>query len=285
VIVDGSTKVAGVIGDPVGHSLSPAIHNAAFRAGGLNWVFCAFLVAATDPESDGARILDAMSLFNIEGLAVTTPHKGSVAAALIQRDPNLIDPAAFTLDSVNTLSRDDAGRIRGASTDGEGFVASLRAAAVDLEAKVVALVGAGAAARSVVDALGRTEVADILVINRSDAGAQVAAALCKRAKVAQMADLSDADIVINATSVGMGADESPVASDLLHARQVVADLVYHPLQTRLLRDAQVMGARVVDGLGMLIHQAALQQRLWTGMEPDLSAMRTAAETELATRRG
>ncbi len=284
MIVTGTTKVVGVIGDPVQHSLSPVIHNAAFRAAGLDWVMCAFPVSATDPTIDGSRILDAMGLFSIEGLAVTTPHKGSVAAALAQRDPSLIDPAARALDSVNTLSRSDDGRIRGASTDGEGFVASLRAAAVDLEHKVVALVGAGAAARSVVDALGRTEVAEILVINRSDTGAQAAAALSARAKVAQMADVSYVDVVINATSVGMGTNETPVAKELMRAGQVVADLVYHPLETRLLREARSLGAHGVDGLGMLIHQAALQQRLWTGMDPDLSAMRTAAETELAARR-
>jgi shikimate dehydrogenase len=284
VIVTGATKVAGVIGDPVAHSLSPAIHNAAFRAGGLNWVLCAFLVEAIDPETDGASILEAMALLNIGGLAVTTPHKGSVAAALMRRDPTGIDPAARALNSVNTLSRDDAGRIRGASTDGEGFVASLRAAEVDLDRKVVALLGAGAAARSVVDALERTEVADILVINRTDSGARAAAALSARAKVAKIEDLLSADLVINATSVGMGTDESPVASDFVRSGQVVADLVYHPLETRLLREARAKGAHGVDGLGMLIHQAALQQRLWTGMEPDISAMRTAAETELAARR-
>jgi shikimate dehydrogenase len=284
VIVTGTTKVAGVIGDPVTHSLSPAIHNAAFRAGGLNWVFCAFPVSAADPQIDGSRILDAMGLFNIQGLAVTTPHKGSVAAALCQRDPTLVDPAARSLDSVNTLSLDGEGRIRGASTDGEGFVASLRAAEVALDRKVVALIGAGAAARSVVDALGRTEVADILVINRSATGARTAAALSPRARVAHMEDVPNAHVVINATSVGMGSDESPVATDMLRSGQVVADLVYHPLETRLLREARAIGAYGVDGLGMLIHQAALQQWLWTGMEPDLAAMRTAAETELAARR-
>jgi shikimate dehydrogenase len=284
VIVNGTTKVAGVIGDPVSHSLSPAIHNAAFRAGGLNWVLCAFPVSVADPVTDGDRILDAMALFHIAGLAVTTPHKSSVAAALIQRDPALIDPAARALDSVNTLSLDDEGRVRGASTDGEGFVASLRAAGVDLDRKVVALIGAGAAARSVVDALGRTEVANILVINRSEAGARAATALSELAEIAKMEDVPNADLVINATSVGMGSEESPVATDLLRAGQVVADLVYHPLETRLLREARAIGARGVDGLGMLIHQAALQQRLWTGMEPDLAVMRTAAETELAARR-
>ena len=289
--LSASTKVAGVIGDPVRHSLSPAIHNAAFRSGGLNWVFCAFPVPATDPGSDGERILSAMSWFGIEGLAVTTPQKYSVAEALADRDLELIDPAARALSSVNTLTRTANGQIHGASTDGAGFVGSLVAAGVDLHHKTVGLIGAGAAARSVLDALGRTTVSEILVINRSAEAAAVAARLSTVASVASLADVSGVDIVINATTVGMespiaadAAQETPVPVDFLHSRQVVTDLVYHPLETRLLREARAIGAQVVDGLGMLIHQAGLQQRLWTGTDPDLAAMREAAETELAARR-
>ncbi len=290
--LSASTKVAGVIGDPVRHSLSPAIHNAAFRSGGLNWVFCAFPVPASDPGSDGERILNAMGLFGIEGLAVTTPHKYSVAEALAHRDLALIDPAARALSSVNTLTRMANGQIHGSSTDGAGFVDSLVAAGVDLDHKSVGLIGAGAAARSVLDALGRTTVSEILVINRSAEAAGVAARLSTVASVASLADISGVDIVINATTVGMGsttaadaAQETPVPVEFLHSRQVVTDLVYHPLETRLLREARAIGAQVVDGLGMLIHQAGLQQRLWTGTDPDLAAMRDAAETELAARRG
>jgi shikimate dehydrogenase len=288
--LSASTKVAGVIGDPVRHSLSPAIHNAAFRSGGLDWVLCAFPVPAGDPSSDGERILDAMQLFGIEGLAVTTPHKNSVAAALATRDIALIDPAAQALSSVNTLTRAPDGQIHGASTDGEGFVASLQASGVDLTQAKVALSGAGAAARSVVDALSRTAVAEIAIINRSAPAAVVAAALSPVARVATLAEVAEADIVINATTIGMGntptgtLGDTPVPGELLRAGQVVTDLVYHPLETRLLSEARAIGAHVVDGLGMLIHQAALQQLLWTGTEPDVGAMRQAAETELAARR-
>jgi shikimate dehydrogenase len=250
-------------------------------------------VPAADPFSDGEHIVNAMSLFGIEGLAVTTPHKNSVAAALAARDISLIDPAAQALSSVNTLTRFSDGRIHGASTDGEGFVGSLRASGVDLTQRSVALIGAGAAARSVVDALSRTAVKEILIINRSSAPADVAAELSPVARVASIEEITGADIVVNATTVGMGINHgdasagsgaTPVPSVLLRPDQVVTDLVYHPLETRLLSEARAIGAQVVDGLGMLIHQAALQQRLWTGSEPDLAAMRLAAETELAARR-
>jgi shikimate dehydrogenase len=136
-------------------------------------------------------------------------------------------------------------------------------------------------------------VKEILIINRSAQAATVAAELAQMARVASMEEIPEADIVVNATSVGMatgqadrpaGTADTPVPATLLRPHHVVTDLVYHPLETRLLTEAREIGAQVVDGLGMLIHQAALQQRLWTGAEPDLAAMRLAAETELAARR-
>lgn len=287
LIPTARTRLAAVIGEPIRHSLSPAIHNAAFRAAGLEWVFLAFEV----PAVSGERILDAMDLWGIEGLAVTTPHKQEIARALAARDPNAIDPTVRALDSVNTLMRRGVGHIVGASTDGDGFIGSVREVGVDVHGLTIAVLGAGAAARSVIDALDRAEAADIIVINRSPAAAQTACDLSTRARIGTVHDVSSADLVVNATTVGMDrgrhgdADASPVPATVLGAHQVVADLVYHPLHTRLLRDARQAGAETIDGLGMLVHQAALQQRLWTGLEPDLRAMRAAAEAELsATRR-
>lgn len=280
------TRVAAVIGDPVRHSLSPAIHNAAFRAAGLDWVFLAFEVSAVP----GEQILHAMDLWGIEGLAVTTPHKQEVARALAGRDPEAVDPTVRALDSVNTLTRRSPGQIIGASTDGDGFVGSLGAAGVNPQGLKVALLGAGAAARSVIDALDRAEVAEITVINRSSDAAQIACGLSARAHIGSLDAVSGADLVINATTVGMhrggsgDADTSPVPAQFLSAHQIVADLVYHPLRTQLLNDAERCGATTIDGLGMLVHQAALQQRLWTGLEPDVLAMRAAAEAELALGR-
>lgn len=271
----GSTRLAAVVGDPVRHSLSPVLHNTAFRAAGIDWVFVALEVAA----GDGHRIVDAARTLGIGGLAVTTPHKEAVAATVDE-----VDPAAAALGSVNTVVRRDDGTMFGASTDGAGFVASLRAAGTDVAGRVVVVLGAGAAGRSVVDALARAGAADLVVVNRSPEAAERAAALAPVGRVGGPADVADADIVVNATSVGMGDDRLPCDPALLRPGQVVADLVYHPLDTALLRAARDRGAATVDGLGMLVHQAALQQRWWTGTSPDVRSMRAAAETELASRR-
>jgi shikimate dehydrogenase len=173
----------------------------------------------------------------------------------------------------------------GHNTDGDGFVDALRAdAGVDPEGRRVAVVGAGGAARSVVEALGRAGAADVAVVNRTPDRAAAAAALAGSVgRVGTRADLTAAELVVNATSVGMGTDELPFDVGLLRVGQVVADLVYLPMQTALLRGAAAAGAQVVDGLGMLIHQAARQFTLWTGVEAPVAAMRSAAEAELVRR--
>jgi shikimate dehydrogenase len=266
-------RVAAVIGSPVVHSLSPALHNAAFQAAGLDWVYVAFEV-----ESGAARAaLDAVRTLHLAGLSVTTPHKEDVAAAVDE-----LAPAARTLRSVNTVVP-DRGRLVGHSTDGDGFVSGLGAEGVDVAGRLVAVLGAGGAARSVIDAVGRAGAADVAVVNRTADRAAVAASMAPVARVGSAADVSAADIVVNATSVGMGTEDVPCDPVALHAGQVVADLVYHPLDTALLRAARAAGARTVDGLGTLVHQAILQQELWTGMRPDGPTMRAAAEAELERR--
>lgn len=275
-MITGSTRVAAVIGHPVAHSLSPALHNAAFAAAGVDWIYTAFDVA----PGQAVRALDAMRSLGLGGLSVTMPHKESVAAGV-----DVCAPAARALASVNTVVRLDDGRLEGHSTDGAGFVASLRQAGCEPTDRRIVVVGAGAAARSVIDALARERAGEIVVVNRSADKAQHAASLAGAlGRVGTIGDVAAADIVVNATSVGMGADgESPVPQDLLRATQVVADLVYHPLDTPLLVAARAAGARTVDGLGMLVHQAALQQLLWLGVMPDTSVMRAAAINELSSR--
>ncbi len=278
-MITGATTVAAVIGSPVRHSLSPALHNAAFAAAGVDWTYVAFDVAA----GEAVRALDAMRALGLGGLSVTMPHKEQVAGEVDE-----LDPAAAALHSVNTVVRLADGRLRGHSTDGAGFVSSLLEAGVAVAGAPVAVVGAGAAARAVVDALARAGAAEVAVVNRSSDKAEVAAALAGDVgRVGTAADVRRAAIVVNGTSVGMGADPSagelPFAPDLLHAGQVVADLVYHPLETGLLAAARAAGATCVDGLGMLVYQAALQQELWLGVRPDAAVMRAAALRELAAR--
>jgi shikimate dehydrogenase len=267
-------NIAAVIGSPVAHSLSPAIHNAAFRAAGLDWVYVAFDVA----PGRGAAALDAMRVLGLRGLSVTTPHKEDVAEAV-----DALAAAAAALHSVNTVVATDSGCLVGHSTDGDGCVDALSTVGVDVGGAAVAVVGAGAAARSVVDALGRRGAAEIAVVNRTAARAEEATRLAAAARVGSSADIAAADVVVNATSVGFGTDELPFDPALLRPEHVVADLVYHPLDTALLRAAADRGCTVVDGLAMLIHQAVLQEELWTGQRPDPRIMREAALAELRRR--
>jgi shikimate dehydrogenase len=275
VSITAATRVAGVIGSPVRHSLSPALHNAAFSASGAPWVYVAFEV----PPGEAHRALDAMRVLGIGGLSVTMPHKEQVAVAVDE-----LDPAAAALRSVNTVVAQSDGRLVGHSTDGAGFVASLRESGVDPAGRRVVVIGAGAAGRAVVDALARAGAGAVEVVNRSRSRAEEAAQLAGAVgRVVEPTAVADADIVVNATSVGMGSDALAVDPALLHAGQVVADLVYHPLETALLRAARLAGATTVDGLGMLVHQAALQQQLWLGALPDTAVMRGAALRELDAR--
>jgi shikimate dehydrogenase len=281
-VITGATRVAGVIGWPVAHSLSPALHNAAFSASGADWVYVAL------PVEPGRAVdaLDAMATFGIAGLSVTMPHKADVAAAV-----DSVSPAAQTLRSVNTVVRQADGTLVGHSTDGAGFVASLRAdAGVDPTGWSVVVLGAGAAARSVIDAVATAGAARIAVVNRTAATAEEAASLAPDvASVCPTSELSsvvrEADLVVNATSIGMGSADLPLDPDLLQPGQLVADLVYHPLETALLAAARTRGCTVLDGLGMLVHQAAIQQELWTGSSPDVAVMRAAALAELSRRAG
>ena len=261
-------------------SRSPTIHQAAFDAAGVDWTYAAFDVAPGRAD----EAIQAMRVLGLAGLSVTMPHKHDVAGAV-----DRLELAAEALRSVNTVSW-DGDELVGSSTDGAGFVASLADGGVDVAGASIALIGAGGAARSVVDAVGRAGAASIRVVNRTVERADSACALAAVAEVGTSDDLGDADIVVNASSVGMGVDPASASLDdlpcepsLLHATQVVVDLVYHPLRTAWLRQAEQAGARTIDGLGMLIHQAALQQQAWLGQLPDIGVMRRAAEVALAAR--
>jgi shikimate dehydrogenase len=271
-------NVAALIGSPVGHSLSPAIHQAAFDAAGVDWRYVAFDVPAG--RADGA--LAAMRALGIVGLSVTTPHKEQAAACV-----DGLAPAAATLRSVNTVVTEDDGRLVGHSTDGQGFVAALHAEGIDVCGMHVAVLGAGAAARSVVAALDHAGAGAVVVLNRTRgkiADVVSLAPLTARPGGADEAgELGAAELIVNATSVGFASAELPFDPAVLHPEHLVADLVYHPLDTALLRAARDAGARAFDGLGMLVHQAALQQQMWLGRLPDVGVMRAAAEAELARR--
>lgn len=268
-----TTQLAAVIGHPVRHSLSPALHNAAFAALDLDWAYLAFDVA---PDR-GEAAVRAMTSLGIRGLSVTMPHKDAAAAAVDE-----LSPAAEALGAVNCVVNRD-GTLIGENTDGDGFVASLRADhGIDPAGLRCVVLGAGGAARSVIRALGLAGAQDVAVVNRTLLSAESAATLAGPvgrvvAVEASRPVISQAELVINATPIGMDrpateGPDTPVEPDLLHDGQVVADLIVHPLRTPLIVEAERRGATTVAGLGMLVHQAALAFEHWTGVEAPLDAM-------------
>lgn len=286
---DAQTTVVGVIGSPVRQSLSPLLHNAAFAALDLNWVSLAFPVAPGQVPA----ALNGMRALGVAGLSVTMPHKAEVATLV-----DSCSDVAAQLQAVNCVIN-QGGTLHGANTDGDGFLASLRrAAGFEPAGKRCLVIGAGGAARAVTHALGRAGAADVAVVNRTPDRAGPVAALAGSAGRAvatvDAAQVAQSDLVVNATPIGMAgvagpdgadgaaggfADESEqwlVAPALLHAGQVVTDLVYAPRPTPWLAASAAAGATTVDGLGMLVHQAALQLELWTGHTAPVDVMWQAA---------
>lgn len=274
MILSGTTRLAAVIGDPIRHSRSPAIFNAAFEAAGLDWAYLAFEV----PDGRAAGALDAVRALGIEGLSVTMPHKTDVAALVDERSPQ-----AERLGAVNCVVR-DGDRLVGHNTDGAGFVASLRAdAGFEPAGRDCVVLGAGGAARAVILALAEGGASAVTVVNRSTDKAATAAALAgaigSTAPAAALIErLASADLLVNATSLGMDSASLPVdAADLgaLPEAALVADLIYRPVVTPLLAAAEARGLRTLNGLGMLVYQAAEAFRLWTGTPAPVAEMRRA----------
>jgi len=272
-MIGGHTTVAAVIGDPVRHSLSPAIHNAAFAAVGLDWVYVALPVGA----GDAAAAVDAMRTLGLGGMSVTMPHKDGVAAAADERSD-----AVEALGAANCLVRVDDGRVRAENTDGVGFLAGLEAdAGFDVGGRRVVVLGAGGAARAVVHACAVGGVSAVTVVNRTGPRAAAAAALAGSVgRVGEAADVANADLVVNATSVGMSGDRSmPCDPALLGAGQLVVDLVYEPVETPWLCALRGSGVDVHNGLSMLVGQAAAAFTLWTGVEAPITTMREVVDNK------
>lgn len=268
-----------MIGHPIRHSLSPVLHNAAFAATGVDWTFVAFDV----PDGQAVAALDAMRALGIGWLSVTMPHKQPVARAV-----DRVSDSAAALDSVNCVVAID-GELVGSSTDGDGFLRSL-ADEVDFVPtdRRCVVVGGGGAARAVVEALARGGAGEVVVVNRTRARAEHAAALAGPiGRVGSFDAIATADLVVNATPLGMGA--TPAGADLpfevapLAAHTVVADLVYQPAETPLVRAARARGLVAVNGLGMLVHQAALQFEQVIGVSAPVEAMAAAASAARSGR--
>jgi shikimate dehydrogenase len=279
-MISGKTIVCGIIGDPIEHTMSPAMHNAAFQTLGLDYTYVPFRVKSLELK----KAIEGIRGLNLRGLNVTIPHKVAVMQFL-----DRIDPLAEKIGAVNTIVNDD-GILSGYNTDATGFLQTLHDKDVDPEDKKVLLLGAGGAARAIGNVLAG-EKARITILNRRQelSWAEDLAHLLTRhygAKV-NIGELTPenlqraiegVDIVVNSTSLGMSPDDdqTPVPADLLGASLTVFDVVYNPYETRLLREAKAAGAKTINGLEMLVRQGAIAFEKWTGIKAPVDVMRQSA---------
>ncbi len=272
--VRGTTRVYGILGDPVAHSRSPAMQNAAFAAAGLDAVYVPFPAAAGDLDATLAGLHAA----GVAGLNVTVPHKEAVARLAAG-----LRPRARACGAANTLIRTPRGWV-GDNTDGAGLLAALAERRFDPRGRTVLLIGAGGSARSVAHAFARAGVARLIVANRTAARAvELAATLRHRRTIAaglevlaSRAVLRDVDLIVNSTSTSLGGDALPAIDFAATARTTLCcDLMYGAQPSCFLAQASTAGRRTMDGTGMLLHQGALAFTLWTGAAAPLAAMRRA----------
>ncbi len=280
--ISGKTRVCGVIGDPIEHSLSPIIHNAAFGSLGLDFAYLAFKVS---PAQVGNAVAGMRSL-GIVGLNVTMPHKEAVISHLDHIDEN-----AKFLNAVNTIHNRD-GKLFGYNTDGVGALMALKENGANPKGKRVLLLGCGGAARAIAYTLSK-ETDELMIVNRTVSEAKELASLIKKNLGKKVdaeelsednikAELADSDILINATSVGMKPkiNQSLVKTEWLKPNLTVMDIVYNPMETKLAKDAKSAGAKVVNGLEMLIYQGAASFEIWTKKKATVKVMREAALNHL-----
>ncbi|OGS27468.1 MAG: shikimate dehydrogenase [Elusimicrobia bacterium RIFOXYB2_FULL_48_7] len=270
--INGSTKFVGIFGYPVKHTLSPAMHNAAFEALELNYLYLPFEVS---PENLGAA-MKSLHLFGLRGVNITVPHK-EAAVKFVDR----IDPIASKIGAINTVVAHN-GKLSGYNTDGPGFIRSLEGR-FDVAGKKVLLAGAGGAGKAIGITLGHSGINKIFVydtdINRSGRLFQCVKPACRAQLVRSASELGrimpEIDLLVNATPVGMHkGDCSPVAPELISRKLFVYDIVYNR-ETILIKEARKKGCKFLSGLDMLLYQGVLAFHLWTHKNAPVEAMRRA----------
>ncbi len=278
--IDGSTKIVGVFGSPIVHTASPAMHNAAFAALNLNWVYLAFEV---DPQNLRSALHGVRDM-GLAGVNLTVPHK-ILALDCVEE----IDAEARRLGAVNTVVVED-GKLRGFNTDGYGVVKALAEDFnLSLKGKRVVVLGAGGAGRAIAVQAGVEGAAEVCVANRTRSRIEPILTELNRIGIPVRSlginnrDLRgvmpEMDVVINATSVGLKPGESlGLDGTLFSKRHHVYDTIYRPAETALLRTAAVAGAKTANGLSMLLHQGARAFELWTKQKAPVTVMRRALET-------
>ncbi len=276
--ITGKTKVCGIIGDPIEHSMSPVMHNAAFEALGLDYAYLPFRVRRE--ELPGAVV--GIRALNVVGLNVTIPHKVAVIPLL-----DKLDPLAEKIGAVNTIVN-EGGLLTGHNTDAPGFLQALQSKGIDLEGKSILILGAGGASKGISFILAEAG-AGLVILNRTltraeELASQIAQYYHRKPEAMTLSEenlargLDEVDVLVNTTSVGMVPDvnQTPVSASLLNPNLVVCDIVYNPLETRLLREARAAGARTIDGLDMLVWQGALAFEKFTGQKAPFEIMKGAA---------
>jgi len=278
--VSGNTVVCGLIGSPISHSISPLMHNAAFTHLGLDYIYVPLPVK---PEALSDAI-GGMRALSIRGLNVTAPHKVAVIPLIDE-----MDSLARQIGAVNTIVNNE-GELKGYNTDALGFIQVLADKGYDIKGKKIVVVGAGGAARAITFALA-DKGAELTIINRRqefgwaiDLSSKLAQTFRREVNALELSDnnltesIGEADLLVNATTAGMTPDieNTPVAARFLRRGMLVFDIVYSPLETRLLREARQAGARTISGLDMVVAQGALSFELWTGQKAPVDIMKEAA---------
>ena len=276
-MISGKTKVCGVIGDPIEHTMSPVMHNAAFKELGLDYLYVSFRVR----KEELGKAVESIRALNIRGLNVTLPHKVAIIPFLDE-----LDPLVERIGAVNTIVNDD-GVLTGYNTDATGFLQALLDKGVEPEGKNTVILGAGGASRAISFILAERG-AHLVILNRlleldwaEELAHRISQVFKKEVRALELDEknlemmLEGADILINATSVGMSpdVDETPVPARLLKPALIVFDIVYNPIQTRLLKEAEAAGAQTIGGLNMLVWQGAIAFEKWTGRKAPLDLMR------------
>lgn len=272
-------KLYGVIGDPIAHSMSPAMHNDAFQKYEVNATYVPFHVT---PEN----LQDAIKGFKaiqLSGLSITVPHKTAIMPLLDE-----IDPLAEAIGAVNTMVN-DGGRFIGYNTDGLGYLKGIKQVVPSFTESKMLLIGAGGAARAIYFTMAQAGLKNIDIANRTLSQAEFLVENCPFPKNSEVLSLKDAenqlskyDIIVQTTSIGMhpNVESSPISVDHLKPNAIVSDIIYTPLETKFLKDAKQKGARTQNGLPMFSHQGALQFEMWTGVYPDTDRMETVCLKQL-----
>ncbi len=277
-VVSGKTRVCGIIGDPIEHTMSPVMHNAAFQELGIDYVYIPLRVR----QEDVGNAVASMKALNIRGLNVTIPHKMAVIPFL-----DRLDPLAETIGAVNTIVNED-GILTGYNTDATGFLQALLEKEVEPKGKNIIVLGAGGAAKGISFILAERG-ASLVILNRHltrarDLTHRISQVFKNQVKALALNEenlskvLDRADVLINTTSVGMipDMDITPVPARLLKPGLIVFDIVYNPLKTRLLKESEAIGGKTISGIEMLVWQGALAFEKWTGRKAPINLMREEA---------